>query len=206
MIGYIYKHTSPSGKSYIGQTLGTLKRRWDSGHGYAPATIFGSAIKKYGWKNFEHVVLHIVEAEDSESLVNELNALEISEIVAHNSIHPDGYNGTLGGRNGFRTENQKSQISKTLTGRKISDEHRANISLALKRRWQDPVWQENFSEKMKAKYREEDYNKKRSASLSKALKGRTMSDEWKKRMSDAAKKRWENKRLENEQKAKPNYT
>lgn len=206
MIGYIYKHTSPSGKAYIGQTLVTLKSRWDSGHGYSRATIFGKAIKKYGWENFEHAVLHMISGEDRDALVKELNALEISEIIAHNSMYPGGYNGNLGGRNGFRTENQKAQISKTLTGRKVSEEHRANIALAMKRRWQDPVWQETFSEKMKAKHQEEDFKKKRSASISKSLKGRVMSDEWKKKLSDAAKRRWENKRLENEQQAKRNYT
>ena len=75
MKGYIYKHTSPSEKSYIGQTLVALKARWDSGHGYSSNTIFGKAIKKYGWKNFRSEVLHTVEHESSDLLVEKLNIL-----------------------------------------------------------------------------------------------------------------------------------
>ena len=44
---YIYKHTSPSGKVYIGQTCQKPEHRWDNGKGYKSG-YFASAIKKYG--------------------------------------------------------------------------------------------------------------------------------------------------------------
>ena len=53
---YIYKHTSPSGKVYIGQTCQKPEHRWDNGKGYKSG-YFASAIKKYGWDNFKHEIL-----------------------------------------------------------------------------------------------------------------------------------------------------
>ena len=53
----IYKHTNKiNGKSYIGQTIQKPSRRWRDGKHYIDQ-IFGVAIKKYGWDNFEHIIL-----------------------------------------------------------------------------------------------------------------------------------------------------
>lgn len=46
MKGYIYMHTTPSGKKYIGQTYNSLDGRWANGKGYKG--YFGKIIKKYG--------------------------------------------------------------------------------------------------------------------------------------------------------------
>ena len=54
---YVYKHTSPCGKVYIGIT--SYKKpsdRWRNGNGYSEQYFF-RAIKKYGWENFTHEVL-----------------------------------------------------------------------------------------------------------------------------------------------------
>lgn len=62
---YIYKHTSPSGKVYIGQTV-DFKKRWGSNgehyktkkkNGEYIQRAFARAIDKYGWKNFTHEIL-----------------------------------------------------------------------------------------------------------------------------------------------------
>lgn len=55
----IYRHTSPSGKVYIGQTKHrNLKVRWGhDGRRYAEHTVFTRAIKKYGWENFIHEII-----------------------------------------------------------------------------------------------------------------------------------------------------
>ena len=53
----VYIHTSPSGKTYVGQTCGNPKRRWSGGHGYRSNRYFWSAIQKYGWKSFKHDIL-----------------------------------------------------------------------------------------------------------------------------------------------------
>lgn len=59
----IYRHISPSGKSYIGQTnKTTLEERTMGGRGYTCGnagrpTPFLRAIRKYGWKNFTSEIL-----------------------------------------------------------------------------------------------------------------------------------------------------
>lgn len=54
----IYCHTNKiNGKKYIGQTGGDLQKRFgENGYSYRKQ-MFGRAIKKYGWDNFEHTVL-----------------------------------------------------------------------------------------------------------------------------------------------------
>jgi hypothetical protein len=49
--GFIYKYTSPYGKSYIGQTTRSLKERAKTanGIGYSCCTYFFNAIQKYGF-------------------------------------------------------------------------------------------------------------------------------------------------------------
>lgn len=63
----IYKHTSPSGKSYIGMTSKTPEQRWQNGAGYASDTQIGQAILKYGWDNFSHTIIEkdILSLEDA---------------------------------------------------------------------------------------------------------------------------------------------
>lgn len=54
----VYKHTSPSGKVYIGITGFDPKYRWlNNGKGYKDQPVFFNAIIKYGWINFKHEVL-----------------------------------------------------------------------------------------------------------------------------------------------------
>lgn len=91
--GYIYKYTSPSGKSYIGQTICSLKDR--AGHGgkrYKGSYEFYKAIKKYGFKNFEVEIL-------AEVLQEQLDQMEIKYIQLFNTLIPNGYNISAGGQN-----------------------------------------------------------------------------------------------------------
>ena len=53
----VYKHTSPSGKVYIGITRTSVKKRWLNGKGYQKQVLFYKAILKYGWDNIEHKIL-----------------------------------------------------------------------------------------------------------------------------------------------------
>lgn len=61
----VYKHTSPSGKCYVGITSKTLEERWgENGRRYLykvnnhyKHAYFASAILKYGWNNFKHEII-----------------------------------------------------------------------------------------------------------------------------------------------------
>ena len=53
----IYVHISPSDKLYFGQTKQEPERRWRGGSAYKSCPAFWNAIQKYGWENFDGVVL-----------------------------------------------------------------------------------------------------------------------------------------------------
>lgn len=53
----VYKHTTPSGKVYIGITGRAVEKRWENGSGYKSNKYFYSAIKKYGWDNIKHEIV-----------------------------------------------------------------------------------------------------------------------------------------------------
>lgn len=98
--GFIYKYTSPSGKSYIGQTINSLKDRAKnliSGNGYKKCTVFWKAIQKYGWNNFKVEILEEVKIE-------ELNEREIQYIQYFDTLTPNGYNQATGGEGGKRKQ------------------------------------------------------------------------------------------------------
>lgn len=87
----IYKHTSPSGKVYIGQTKNG-KYRWKGGKSaYHNGKKLVHAIEKYGWDNFTHEIL-----EEHIPTQNEANLREIYWIQYYNS-YANGYNMTKGG-------------------------------------------------------------------------------------------------------------
>lgn len=88
----VYKHTSPSGKVYIGITRRKPEARWKDGRGYYRHPRFAGAIGKYGWENFTHEIL-------AENLTaNEAKIMETELIKLHRSTDKRfGYNATLGG-------------------------------------------------------------------------------------------------------------
>lgn len=131
-------HISPSKKYYIGVTSRDANVRWNNGHGYKHQPYFYNAIKKYGWYNFEHLII-------DENLSKE-DAFEMEKklIKKYKSNFKDfGYNCSTGGeygnaghRHSLETiekmklaaqgriipEKQRLQISNTLKGRHLSKE------------------------------------------------------------------------------------
>lgn len=125
----VYKHTSPNGKIYIGQTgQKNPKRRWQNGDGYKPNSHFYNAIKKYGWDNFEHVIV----AEDLTKA--EADYIEKFLIDYYETTdRTKGYNNTSGGDGGFEmTDEAKQKMSDAKLGIKFSYEHRKHLSEAHK--------------------------------------------------------------------------
>ena len=113
----IYMHKNKiNGKVYIGQTI-SPKNRWQ-GHGitYKGCRHFYSAILKYGWDNFHHVIL-------CENLSKEeANKLEILLIKSYTALN-QSYNIAPGGFGiiGKRTLQHRKNISKALKGVPKSD-------------------------------------------------------------------------------------
>lgn len=53
---YVYIHTCPNYKVYIGMTKNPIQR-WNNGNGYKFNKEFYEDIKKYGWNNIKHELL-----------------------------------------------------------------------------------------------------------------------------------------------------
>ena len=55
----VYVHTNKiNNKKYVGQTCQKPESRWgNQGCGYKGCLLFERAIQKYGWDNFEHIIL-----------------------------------------------------------------------------------------------------------------------------------------------------
>ena len=101
MTGIIYKYTSPSGKSYIGQTIKTLEKRAKyTGEGYARCPVFYKAILKYGFENFTCEILEEITLDSKEAVKVQLDLLEEKYIKEYNTLAPYGYNTRLGNGNG----------------------------------------------------------------------------------------------------------
>ena len=160
MIGYIYKHTAPNGKSYIGQTYNKngYKARWRGGAGYEKQTLIRRAIDKYSWASFQHDILYIVEREELSSLVEELNRLEEYEILSRGTIAPNGYNNAFGGQN-----------------KSVSDSTRAIQSAIAKKRYLNGYqpWNKGLAKENQPRYgKKQSKNQKEAARIA-------MKESWK---------------------------
>lgn len=110
MKGYIYKHTNrETGRVYIGQTYQHPETRWGKdGINYQGQRIFYRDIIRYGWDNFDHEIISIVEATNKRALKKSLDDLEIYYIKKYQSMSPEkGYNSTY----------KDSELSTRLTDR-----------------------------------------------------------------------------------------
>ena len=203
----VYIHTNKiNGKKYIGQTCRTPEERWNNGFGYISSTYFFSAIKKYGWNNFEHrIVAHNLTKEQADNLERFL----IKRLKTTNSSF--GYNLCDGGSRGKQNEATRIKMSQKQKGRKYpprSKEYREKISKAQKKRLSDPTKNPMYGKKRPdtAEFnRRTKKGKKQTAEhiLKRVLKntGQHRTKEVKERMSEAAKRRWANfkKQKENRQ-------
>ena len=119
----VYKHTSPSGKVYIGITRQLPEARWANGTGYKHSPYFREAIKKYGWENFAHDLIAegLTEAEACE-----LEIRLIAELKANDRRF--GYNADLGGSTGTKhSAETRAKIGHANALRVCKDETRAKL-------------------------------------------------------------------------------
>ena len=124
----VYMHENKiNHKKYIGQTSQKPEKRWDNGNGYVTSIKFYNAIQKYGWNNFNHIIL-------KENLtLEEANLLE-AELIKNLKTQDDnyGYNIASGGTNFKHSEETKKKIGAAnhlaLQGNKWSEEQRKIMS------------------------------------------------------------------------------
>lgn len=113
---WVYVHTCPNGKKYVGITTASKPEyRWGkNGEGYK-GQLFGKAVRKYGWSSITHEVFEVDSAE-------EMYRKEVELISFYHSNDPEfGYNCSTGGEciaSGCRrSEETRRKISETKKGR-----------------------------------------------------------------------------------------
>ncbi len=201
-IGYIYRITSPSGKSYIGQTT-RFKERMDRHSLTNSKTKLSNSIKKYGWEAHRVDILW-----QGECTGEQLNTLEINFIELYGTFH-NGLNLTEGGEGvkGLRhSEETKAKMSAANKGKKLpprSEETKAKISAAGRGRAQSQEARDRrsaalkgriFSEEHKTKIRQaregqpgRSQSEETKAKIRTTLKNRVFSEEHRAKISAAKK-------------------
>lgn len=113
----VYKHTSPTGKVYIGITKRKPQKRWNGGQGYESNRYFYRAIQKYGWENFKHEIIAdgLSQAEACEA--------ERRLIAECGSISPEaGYNIEAGGLYGSAKFTEAMRQTFSERGKRVAKE------------------------------------------------------------------------------------
>lgn len=163
----VYKHTTPSGKVYIGITKQTAEGRWKNGFGYQSSPHFWSAIKKYGWSNIKHEILHDDLTEEEAC---EYEKRYIAECRSTDRRY--GYNQKTGGETGV-------EFNKEVC-RKISEKQKEFYRL-------HPEKREEIAKRVTGfRHSEEAKEKMRIAKIGTHF---TMTDEWKKRIGNSNRER-----------------
>lgn len=132
----IYLHRNKiNGKCYIGQTCQSPHERWgQNGSGYKSQEYFYRAIKKYGWDNFDHIILE----QDIDEL--EVNLKEVFWSGYYHSLAPEGYNLKVGGQFHYLESDKNKEIRSSAMKKNWQDKnYRKNISKKRKEEWNDPA-------------------------------------------------------------------
>lgn len=109
--GFIYLITNNvNGKQYIGQTTQTIAKRFRSHKNRSknPQQYIHNAMHSYGVENFSIKQVEKVCENTNEELSKILDELEMYYIKIYNTLSPNGYNNTIGGKinDGFKEINR----------------------------------------------------------------------------------------------------
>lgn len=122
----VYCHINKlNGKRYIGLTgeINPADRWGANGINYKNCSCFYGAIQKYGWDNFDHIIL------EQNLTAEEAIELERKYIKLYNTMAPNGYNLTGGGEyKKILSEETRKKLSKNRLGKKASDETKKKMS------------------------------------------------------------------------------
>ena len=127
----VYMHISPNGKRYIGITSKSMEQRWNNGNGYNHNAYFFDAIRKYGPKSFQHMIL-------AKNLSKEQACKMEKELIKKydTTNREKGYNHSTGGDiSAFgvrRTPEYVEKLRQRHLGKNPSEETRRKISEKLK--------------------------------------------------------------------------
>ena len=112
----VYMHRCPNDNKYIGVTRVKTYSRFHGGSGYRYNKEFYSDIKKYGWRNIEHIIIsENIDKEQAYKLEQEL-------IKKYNTTNfKNGYNKQNGGEKNKNTDEIKQKIRNARLGTKLKE-------------------------------------------------------------------------------------
>tara|TARA_Y100000034_G_C6763393_1_gene340174 strand:+ start:95 stop:712 length:618 start_codon:yes stop_codon:yes gene_type:complete len=136
----IYKITNPKGKVYIGQSLKIEKRRGTYEKEYKShiGPKLYNSIKKYGFKNHLFEIIEVCEEQ-------KLDVREIYWINEYESVEK-GLNLIYGGRGGRPSQETIDKKSKSMAGKKASQETKEKMRKA---RIGHPMYNDEWTKKMR---------------------------------------------------------
>jgi predicted GIY-YIG superfamily endonuclease len=177
----LYMLKFSSGKSYVGQTVRSIKRRMSQ---HRRSVVLDSLLPVHcAWRKYgepELVILAQVETQE------ELHAAEEAAIKNFNTLSPNGYNVAHGGKTApSKNPEVAAKIAAKATGRKVADTSR--ISEGVRRNWQDEEYRQKVSDGLKAAWTKEARQKRSEKSKvfweQRKASGYVMSDETKQKLA-----------------------
>lgn len=173
----VYKHTSPSGRSYIGITKFTIEERFSNHIKSAKNkcdTSFQKAIIKYGSENFKSEILEVCEN------LEKANKLEKYYIKLFDTFQ-NGYNMTEGGYGRPVGWKHSEETKEKLRNKIVSEETRKKLSNSLSGL---PTWNKGktltYEQKKNMRH---DHTEETKLKLSQLKKGTTHTVETKEKIS-----------------------
>lgn len=151
---YVYLHNNKiNNKKYIGITKQKPENRWGlNGYNYHSSPYFYSAIQKYGWNNFEHIILYnnLTKEEACKKEIELINDYKTQNKKYGYNIMEGGSAPSLpkkvrdklsealknnqNGKGHPCTIDKRKKISEAQKGRKLTEEHKRKLSLAASKR------------------------------------------------------------------------
>ena len=141
----VYQHINKTnGKSYIGITCRKPQKRWGlNGNNYVECPHFWRAIQKYGWDNFDHIILYSGLTHDEAC---ETEKRLISELQTNN---PDyGYNMSSGG---------DGHDSDLMIQKWKDPEYKEDMSNRMREAWKDPEKRKRRSDAAKERWSNKEF-------------------------------------------------
>ncbi|ABT16771.1 hypothetical protein ATCV1_Z637L [Acanthocystis turfacea chlorella virus 1] len=122
-MGFIYRLTSPYGKSYIGQTFRPIEERFKEHQTRSDCVAISRAIQFHGWHNMKK---EWIEVRD-----DDLNFYEEMLVALLGTLSPGGYNLKEGGSNGKPSIESREKMSKAQKGKILTKDHKQKISKSM---------------------------------------------------------------------------